>query len=341
MYRGNASGFLSGSIWQNTMNTAYLGDGSPIASAGDVNGDGYPDLIVGFNQATSTLNNEGGAFVYMGGGPAVAGARRRMPRQLRTDGVTPIPLLGRSDSETAFRISASGLSAAGRADVRMRWEVKPLGTAFDLSATGVSPLSDTGAPGVAGSSVQISQLASGFGEGTSYHWRLRIESKDPLFPRSPWMSAPSNGITETKLRMSGCVDHDGDGYGATGDASCLSGVADCNDVDPSMWATPGPTTNLRFTSGKTTLGWNAPALPGTSVSLLGYDTIRATLPNAFLTGACIESGDGPNTTATDLTIPATGQTFYYLNRAENTCPQGLGTLGTTSAGAERVGNPCP
>jgi hypothetical protein len=167
-----------------------------------------------------------------------------------------IALLGKSDSETQFRLLTRGRTPAGRDKVRLQWEVKPLGTPFSATGLGISTVRDTGAPTGTGSTTDFNELVSGLGEGGSYRWRLRVVSSNPFFPASPWWSLQGDGITETKLRMSGCVDHDGDGYGASGDASCLSGVADCNDADPSMWATPGPTTNLRFTSGKTMLGWN-------------------------------------------------------------------------------------
>jgi hypothetical protein len=56
---------------------------------------------------------------------------------------------------------------------------------------------------------------------------------------------------------------------------------------------------------------------------------------------CIESDDGPNTSATDTAVPTAGQSFFYLTRAQNACPQGQGTLGTDSSGNERIGRACP
>jgi hypothetical protein len=342
LYRGAATGPVSWSNWEVNPVPYELGIGSPVASAGDVNGDGYADVIVGANRYTNDQSIEGGAFVYLGAAaPSPGNARQRAPRQLRSDGFTPISLLGKSDSETGFRLRAPGFSAAGRDEVRLVWEVKPLGTPFDGAGLGNSPPIDTGAPGAFGSVTSFDQLASGLGEGASYHWRSRTVSANPFFPRSPWMSATGNGHTETKLRMSGCLDLDGDGYGARGDVSCLSATADCNDGDATVWDTPGPTTSFGFTSGKTTLGWNAPANLGTSASRIVYDTIRATLPDGFMAGTCVESNDGPDTTATDLDLPGTNQAFFYLNRARNACPAGLGSLGTTSAGVERVGVSCP
>jgi hypothetical protein len=188
--------------------------------------------------------------------------------------------------------------------------------------------------------VSFDEPVTGLSEGTFYHWRSRIVSSDPFFPRSPWMSLAGNNVTETKLRTAGCVDRDGDGFGALDDPSCASLVLDCDDASAAAWDTPGETVDLRFTSG-TTLVWDPPADPGAPAPDLLYDTLRSVSPGDFLSAICLESDDGPNTTATDGAIPSVGQTYFYLTRAQTACPQGAGTLGTNSSGAPRVGVDCP
>ena len=147
-------------------------------------------------------------------------------------------------------------------------------------------------------------------------------------------------MTESKLRTAGCLDRDGDGYGALSDASCLSAVPECNDGAAGYWGTPGPTINLRFTS-KTTLFWDRPTSPGAVASVLVFDTIRSSVAGNFMLGVCVESDNGPNLTAADASTPSIGEVFYYLNRAQNACPAGVGSLGTNSSGTERAGVSCP
>jgi hypothetical protein len=218
--------------------------------------------------------------------------------------------------------------------------MKLLGTPFNGVFTGSSSIVDTGVPGSSGSANDFSESIAGLNEGLFYHWRVRTLSADPFFPRSPWISLAGNNSSETKLRTAGCIDRDGDGYGALSDSSCLSLVPDCNDNEAASWYTPGETAKLRFTS-KTVLSWDAPTAPGGLSSGLLYDTLRSGQASYFLAATCVESDDGPNTTATDPSIPSNGQAFFYLTRAQNGCPLGSGSLGTTSAGAPRGGSACP
>ncbi len=132
-------------------------------------------------------------------------------------------------------------------------------------------------------------------------------------------------------------DADADGHVVCGD--------DCDDSNGSVWGTPGEVVGLTVAQSGI-LNWNPPAsLGGLGPSLL-YDTIRTRIRSDFVSiplAACVESDDGPNTTATDPATPPVGQAFYYLIRAQNACPGALGngSLGTTSSGATRTARDCP
>ena len=345
VYLGAAGGLATSASWSASGDQNGAAYGHCVASAGDVDGDGSADIIVGANlhDAAGGANaNRGRAYVYYGNGEGqIGGGLDRIPRQVRTDAATPIALLGSSDSEIEFRVRARGRTAAGRGKVSLQWQAKPLGTPFDTTGINASAPQDTGTPGALGSSTSFNASVGGLTEGTFYRWRLRTVSTDPYFPRSTWMSLAGSNLTETKLRTPGCIDRDGDGFGEAIDASCAGPTADCDDDDLSIWGTPGETANLRFTS-KTTLAWDPPSDPGALSSALTYDTLRTGIASNFLGAAdCVETSDGPNTSAVDLTTPSLGQAFFYLGRTKNACAQGVGTFGANGQGIPRATRSCP
>ena len=333
-FLGSASGLAAVPAWTAESDQAFASFGNSVASAGDVNGDGYADVSIGAPHHDGSQADEGRAVVYYGND---GDGLERTPRQARADGTAPIHLLGRSDSDGSFVVRALGRTPAGRGRVRLATEVKPLGTPFDGTGVATSSTVDTGPSGASGSVASLVEPVGGLTKATFYRWRSRIETSDPYFPRSPWMTLAGNGATETKLRTSGCLDRDGDGYGGSDDPSCLSLVSDCEDGDPTVWGTPGPVLRLRFT-GKHELAWDLPAEPGGSALL--HDLLRSGIASDFLLAVCVES-DGPDRTATDAAVPAAGQVFFYLTRAQNACSQGAGALGTDSSGNPRAGRSCP
>jgi len=131
-------------------------------------------------------------------------------------------------------------------------------------------------------------------------------------------------------------DDDSDGLSECG--------GDCDDAVGTVWGTPGEVVGMTVTSS--TLTWSAPLSPGGDAGSLLYDTIRSTVRSNFFTAppaTCVESNDGPNTTAVDPLSPPSGGAFYYVVRAQNACPGalGVGSLGTTSSGAPRLARDCP
>jgi hypothetical protein len=136
------------------------------AAAGDVNGDGFSDVLVG----GCTYNaGKGKAYLYFGGGGAGGGIALK-PQQRRYDGSAPIAHLGKSDDRDGFRLAALGRSPYGRGKVRLQTEVKPFGTSFD--GTDLQTTAAWTDSGLAGTALQ--NTVTGVDEAGGYHWRARL-----------------------------------------------------------------------------------------------------------------------------------------------------------------------
>lgn len=66
LYLGSSAGLSSNWSWRETVESSDAHFGASVAGAGDVNGDGYADVIVGAPELSDTEPFAGGAFIYFG-----------------------------------------------------------------------------------------------------------------------------------------------------------------------------------------------------------------------------------------------------------------------------------
>jgi hypothetical protein len=263
VYRGNAGGLSTSATTRSSSAGSKFG--ASVACAGDLNGDGFSDVVVGGPNYTSGESEEGAIFVFLGGsslsftefsfqsnvpgehlGTSVAGgdvngdgwpdliagspgaatarvffgnrgpARRVQPRQLRSQSV-PLARLGSSGSPSEVALSYRPFAPPGVTTGRMERELAPLRTPLDGTHVSGTPISFGG--GSAGISI------SGLESGTPYHWRVRAAyppARSPLVPHGAWFTVPSTGFTETAFRTErACA--------SSGDANADGGV-DVRDV---------------------------------------------------------------------------------------------------------------
>ncbi|MCK4414564.1 MAG: FG-GAP repeat protein [Candidatus Eisenbacteria sp.] len=197
VYRGSPGGIAGDATWTVESDLDYSELGESVGMAGDVNGDGYSDVIIGAHRYSNSETYEGQASVYYGNG---GDGLDRIPRQARKDNYAPIAVLGLSDSGAGFRMKALGRTPAGRGRVCLQYEVKPAGTPFDGMGLITGSVFDTGMPSGGGSAVALEEVVTGLLGNSLHHWRLRTVSDSPFFPRSPWFSLPDNAITEADVR---------------------------------------------------------------------------------------------------------------------------------------------
>ena len=66
LYLGSSAGLAAVADWSAESDQDGAQFGFSVASAGDVNGDGFADVIIGANAFDNGENDEGGAFLYLG-----------------------------------------------------------------------------------------------------------------------------------------------------------------------------------------------------------------------------------------------------------------------------------
>jgi len=174
-------------------NIAHAQMGSP-SSAGDVNGDGFADLIVGLPLSNS---NAGAAWLYYGGGRL---NRVVHPRQRNRFNGRPLARLGMADSYRDVDLQHVCYSPFGNSTIRPEYELKPAGQPFD--GTGIVQLGAIDL--VTHPNFDQTIAISGLTAGASYHWRLRYrydKGKQPYQPESRWIFMPLRGANDADVRM--------------------------------------------------------------------------------------------------------------------------------------------
>jgi hypothetical protein len=195
VYCGSATGLRTSLDWIDGGGQTLSWYGMAVGTAGDVNGDGYAEVIVGAKDYNEVYINEGKVFLYFGN--ASAGVSLR-PRQARFGSSTPIAPLGRSDSMNGFRLYTEMWTPFGRGGVQQEAEIKPLGVPFNGADTRWWGFWQSVVPGT-DRYMAFSHLSA----GTPYHWRIRLHydpATTPFMPTSRWITRPWNGWTETDLR---------------------------------------------------------------------------------------------------------------------------------------------
>ena len=211
VYHGSAAGIFLTSNWSAEGNQGGALFGYSVSTAGDVNGDGYSDLIIGAPYFDNGQTDEGAAYVYYGGN--TDGGLQATVRQYKYGTFTVVSSGSYTDEAGKVRLQHFAKSPFGRSNGRVVYEIKENGIPFSGSIISNSTSYNSTPPaytnlGLTGTN--ISQDITGFNSDKLYKWRARTQYKmtsSPFQKYSPWkyysnyVPMPSAGFRPKKNIM--------------------------------------------------------------------------------------------------------------------------------------------
>ncbi len=407
-YLGSATGPSTTPVWQREAFQDFANFGRHLSSAGDVNGDGFDDILVsapGFNNPES---GEGVVFLYYGApaglnptplilemnrAGAAFGTVAESAGDINGDGYADVVVSAPNHSNPqvnegavfAFYGSASGLSTTPVWWVEGNFDGLKLGR-------GLAGAGDLNGDGYDDIVVGTPNAPPSGGSANTGQARVYLGSATGLAPSPSWIQGGLQSKSEFGWALAGLGDTDGDGYhdvligaplfqnaltgeGAAylfrgcletdGDGVCnvvdncpaLANQAqanadgdvagddcDCAPADAQIWSAPGPVVGLSLAHDtglqQTTLSWQAPASPGGSGAPV-YDVVRAGSSDDFVAGAACLASASSQLSINDSTLPPPGGVHSYLVRPRNACAASDAPVGSSSLGVPRAVRACP
>jgi len=209
VYHGSALGLSMIPAWVAESNQAETWFGT-VGTAGDVNGDGYADAIVGAFEYDNGETDEGRVYVYYGNDGS---GRPVLARQERGDGSgIPVPPWGLSHGADGFQVSMQATDSLGCGQAKLQVEACPPGAAFGDVACLDHVSNNWTDVTTATTSVTLTETISGLTLNTLYRWRARVLyahqtvtatniTPPPNPPHGPWRRFLGQSI-EADLRTS-------------------------------------------------------------------------------------------------------------------------------------------
>ena len=212
VFQGSNSGLSTSANTTVESNVSNANLGNSVSSAGDVNGDGYSDIIAGANNYSNGESQEGKAFVFYGGGGS--GGRANVQQYSPGSG-SVVGSGGLTYYNGQVKLAIFARSPFGMTKARISHEYKTNGVPFSggviTNSTGSTGTGDLTNLGITGT--EIFHNIDGLQTGKLYKWRARVKYdlvSNPYQKFGPWKYfniynplphgnfRPSNGLTLNK-----------------------------------------------------------------------------------------------------------------------------------------------
>ncbi len=358
VFLGSTSGLDTAPAWTRASSRVGAHFGHSVGTAGDVNGDGYGDVIVGAYAYGNGQSLEGAAFVFLGSASGLGttpawiaesdqagayfGQSVGTAGDVNGDGYSDVIVgapgfyNGEADEGGAFLFlgSASGLAATpvwtaegNRIDSRLGASVGPAG---DVNEDGFSDVI-VGAPGL---------LFTSTDEGRAF---VFLGSALGLAATPVWTAEGSRINSQFGASVGTAGDANGDGLSdvVVGAPGFSNGVFDEGGgfAYLSVCASPAEVRGLGWLGDGVTLDWTPGVATTTSYDLMYGDLDDVSFLGTGAGDVCL-ADDYPSAQLADTSPdPSPGEGWFFLVRGNNAC--GGGRYETSSSGGDRQTTACP
>jgi hypothetical protein len=222
VYLGSASGIVATPVATLESNVAGSSFGDGIAGAGDINGDGIDDFMVGASLYSDSESAEGALFVYLG-----EGVRHHIRNDFDGDGKSDVLFLDTSIGGTRYWKGAAKAQAmypgaynldyryAGSGDFNGDGKADLLFTRASNNVTLIwSGAVKTAAiyPGAMTAGFNVAAICDTDGDGKDdIFWSNASTGATRIWPGASKAAATYSGAQNTAYSVAACADFDGDG----------------------------------------------------------------------------------------------------------------------------------